>query len=574
LWAAIALLIILAGSIGAYRLFVMKTEPAVPFQAVTSPRKLTTHGKVGVAALSPDANYVAYTVADAGRESILMRQTATAVDRTILAPAEIRYEDLAFSQDGNYLYYATRGKDTEIRTLYRVSVLGGDSRKLIDDIDEGSVTQSPDGKRLAFVRSDPGQQETALMIANADGSGQEKLLTRKSSEFIVGNPAWSPDGRVIVVSALNPSARGQAILGLAAVAMDGGFKEIPSQVWGGIDQIAWLGDGSGFLMSAADQSTGWFYQIWFVSYPGGKARKVTNDPNNYMGTSLSRDSSVLLTVQSDWLSNIWVAPDGDSNRAKPITTGKYDGSAGVAWAKGGKIVYGTRDWDIWIMEEDGSNRRLLTPDEHSNRGPAVSPDGRYIFFDTWRKGISGIWRMGIDGSGAKRITRHELDRWPSCSPDGKWVLYRAYSPPRNAIWKVGADGGTPVQWTAKLSGMPAIAPDGRRVAGYYRDASTSRVIVNVVPFDGDEREKSFDLPFGNYGRIRWTPDGQALSYSVRQGRTSNIWIQPLAGGAVRQLTNFTTDQIWDFDWAPDNRLILARGPINQDLVLISNRENR
>jgi len=154
------------------------------------------------------------------------------------------------------------------------------------------------------------------------------------------------------------------------------------------------------------------------------------------------------------------------------------------------------------------------------------------------------------------------------------VLYRAYSPPRNAIWKVGADGGTPVQWTAKLSGMPAFSPDGRRVAGYYRDASTSRVIVNVVPFDGDEREKSFDLPFGNYGRIRWTPDGQALSYSVRQGRTSNIWIQPLAGGAVRQLTNFTTDQIWDFDWAPDNRLILARGPINQDLVLISNRENR
>jgi len=56
-----------------------------------------------------------------------------------------------------------------------------------------------------------------------------------------------------------------------------------------------------------------------------------------------------------------------------------------------------------------------------------------------------------------------------------------------------------------------------------------------------------------------------------RGGVSNIWIQPLAGGPARQLTNFTADRIWDFDWAPDNRLILARGPRNQDLVLIRNR---
>ena len=66
LWAAAALLVILAGSFGTYRLLVKKTESAVPFQAMTAPRRLTTHGKVGVAAISPDGNYVAYTVVDAG----------------------------------------------------------------------------------------------------------------------------------------------------------------------------------------------------------------------------------------------------------------------------------------------------------------------------------------------------------------------------------------------------------------------------------------------------------------------------------------------------------------------------
>jgi Tol biopolymer transport system component/predicted Ser/Thr protein kinase len=574
-WATAALLVILAGAISAYRLFVMKTDATVPFRSMTSPRKLTTHGKVGVAAISPDANYVAYTVAEASRESILVRQIATAVDRTIVAPAEAGYLALAFSQDGNYIYYVRQEKDKAVRPLYRVSALGGDSTKLIDDV-RGLITQSPDGKRLAFVRYDESQQETALIVANNDGSNQKKLAICKFSELMLHDkPAWSPDGKVIVIGVTNPSRRDQDPDEVAVVPVAGGsFKEITSQRWSDLGQIAWLADGSGFLMSAAHRSTGLFFQLWFVSYPGGKTRKVTNDLNDYQGANLSRDSSVLLTIQSDRLSSIWVAHHADSNRAKPVTNGKYDGQRGVAWASGGKIVYGTRDWDIWIMGEDGTNQRLLTIDEHSNNNPSVSPDGHTIFFESWRNGNWGIWRMGIDGSDVRMLTNGFWDRFPSCSPDGKWVLYQAFSPVKDAIWRVGADGGAPVQWTSKLSGVPATSPDGKRIAGYYRDAWTSKAVVNVVSFHGGEPEKTFAPPSWNYSRIRWTPDGQALTYSVTKEAASNIWLQPLAGGPARQLTNFTTDYIWDFDWAPDNRLILARGTVNQDLVLISNRENR
>jgi Tol biopolymer transport system component len=353
----------------------------------------------------------------------------------------------------------------------------------------------------------------------------------------------------------------------------GSIKEIgPRRGWGGISQMAWLRDGSGFLMSAADRSTGWFFQIWFVSYPGGQVRKVTNDPNNYLGASLSRDSGVLLTLQSDWLSNIWVAPDGDSKQAVPITTGEYEGLSGIAWARGGKIVYGTRDWDIWVMDEDGSHQRLLTIDEHSNRGPAVSPDGRIIFFDTWRNG-HGIWRMGIDGGEAKQLT-DGYDVYPLGSPDGKWVFYESVVSGRKEIWKVGTEGGTASRWPGKLSDTPAISPDGKWIAGYYRDLPTSPSVLNVVRFEGGEPDKTFVLPSGSYGRIRWTPDGQALTFSLSQDEVSNIWIQPLAGGAARQLTYFEADDIRDFDWTPDNRLILARGPENQDIVLISSLEHR
>ena len=580
LWAAAALLVILAGSIIAYKQFFAKKSSPVPFHAMTSPRTLTTHGKVEVAAISPDANYVAYSVRSSSGESILMRQVATAVDRTIVAPAAADYLGLIFSRDGNYLYYVKWDKDRP-PALYRVSVLGGDSTKLIDEV-EGSVTQSPDGKRLAFVRHDPARQESALFTANADGSDQKTLAVRKFSEMIFeGNPAWSPDGKVIILVVVDSTGHKQYPCNLAEVQVKGGtIKEIPSQGWGAIDQIAWLADGSGFLMPAADQSTGWFFQIWFVSYPSGKARKVTSDPNNYQGMSLSRDSRVLLTMQSDWLSSIWMAPDGDSDRAMQISTGKYDGFGGVAWASGGKIVYGTRDWDIWVMDEDGSHQRLLTVDDHSNRHPSVSPDGRTIYYDTWGKGATtNIWRMGIDGSDAKRVTSGIEDIRPCCSPDGKWVYYQSWYSGGYRIEKISADGGASIPWTGQLTGQPAISPDCKLIAGHYWDAATSRNILNVFSVDGGEPMKTLILPQMDYSglslfMIRWTPDGKALTYNAEQGSVSNIWLLALAGGPARQLTNFTTDRIRDFCWTPDNRLILARSSRNQDIVLISDRQAR
>jgi Tol biopolymer transport system component len=279
-------------------------------------------------------------------------------------------------------------------------------------------------------------------------------------------------------------------------------------------------------------------------------------------------------MQSDWFSNIWMAPEGDSNRAQQVTTGKYDGMAGVARASGGKIVYGTRDWDIWVMDEDGSHQRLLTVNEHNNRYPAVSPDGRTVFFESWRGGDNNIWRMGIDGSDLKRLTSGIGDTWPCCSPDGKWVFYQYLSAGRYVTGKISPDGGTPVLWSDKLSQKPAVSPDGKLVAGYYWDAAAARDTLNVISIYGGEPIKTFTMPPGDYGYItlRWTPDGQALTYTG-QGAVTNIWIQPLSGGPAKKLTNFTSDVIWDFDWTPDKRLILARGPVNQDVVLIDNRQS-
>jgi hypothetical protein len=51
---------------------------------------------------------------------------------------------------------------------------------------------------------------------------------------------------------------------------------------------------------------------------------------------------------------------------------------------------------------------------------------------------------------------------------------------------------------------------------------------------------------------------------------SNIWGQPVAGGPPQQVTHFTSDEIFKFDWSPDGRLALSRGSEPIDAVLIKN----
>jgi len=50
----------------------------------------------------------------------------------------------------------------------------------------------------------------------------------------------------------------------------------------------------------------------------------------------------------------------------------------------------------------------------------------------------------------------------------------------------------------------------------------------------------------------------------------NVWEQPLAGGLPKQVTHFTSDRIFYFDWSRDGRLALSRGTDQTDAVLIKN----
>ncbi len=549
-------------------------KPAAPFEAMKITR-LTNAGKASEAAISRDGKYVVHVGEETGKQNLWVRQLATTSDVQIVPPAKVNYLGLTFSNDGNYIYYVVEEQGLTERVLYQVPVLGGVPRKVLVDI-RTPITFSPDGKKFAFVRVSPNEEEGVLMIAKADGSGEQKLASRGGVDwFSYSGPAWSPDGRVIASGAGSP--RGMTVVTVGVE--DGAQREFTSRMWFNVETVAWLADGSGLVLNAADQGTR-SKQVWQLSYPAGEARKITNDLNNYHKISFAAESRTLITVEEETFSNIWTTTMAHGADAKQITTSRSDGRYGLSWTPNGRIVYvsdASGNLDIWIADKDGSNQTQLTTDPGQDRRPSVSPDGRYVVFVSDRAGSPNIWRMDIDGNNAKRLTRGIGDVNPYCSSESRWVVFSSYTGTgKQVVFKVPIEGGDPVQLTDKLSPEPSVSPDGTLIACFHLDEKpNSAWRIMVIPFTGEKPVKSFDIPrtANPWKEVRWTADGRALAYIDTRSGVSNIWSQPLAGGPPKRMTTFTTDQLHHFDLSRNgNQLALARGPVVSDVVLITDQK--
>jgi len=537
--------------------------PGSPFQSIRI-TKLTSTGKSISAAISPDGKYVAYVHDDTGQQSLWVRQTEIANPVQLIAPTPERYQGLAFAPNGNWIYCFRNN------VLYRVPVLGGQEQRLLSDVD-WQVTFSPDGKRLAFVREDLHRGESALMVASADGASERNLRSTKLPLFY-RSASWSPDGRILAYSIGRRAVQQGMTLG-AVSTESGEDKPLTSHRWFLVGQLAWLANGQGLVAIARSESSDPF-QIWHVSYPEGRVRKITSDLASYRDATLTADSRILASVQQNPLSHIWVVPAGDPARARPVTSGAGLDAA-PSWTAQGKIVFESQaggNRDIWIMNADGTDKKRLTANGCQDFSPDVSPDGRRVALVSDCSGVPSLWIMDLDGSNRKQLTHGAPADSPEFTPDGDWVVYESLELGKPTLWKIPAGGGQPVQLTEKLSRFPAISPNGRLVAFYYWDeGGDSPKQIAIMPMAGGRPWKVFDLPPSAVStRVRWTPDGRALSYAVEREGASNIWLQPLAGGPASQLTQFTSDRIFSFDWSRDGKFLAGSRVLRlSDVVLIT-----
>ncbi|MBO0721215.1 MAG: PD40 domain-containing protein [Blastocatellia bacterium] len=537
--------------------------------------RFTSSGKATRAAISPDGRHLVYSQREAGKESLLVSQVSRSNNVVIVPPADVVYRGMTYSSDGNFIYYVVQEQNNPIQKVYQVPGLGGVPRRILVDCDS-PITLSPDGTRFAFVRRSRGKSEDSLITADIDGNNERTLAVRKGADFFwASGPAWSPDGKVIACPAGTHSGSRQLFVAEVRVE-DGRLRPISTQKWTNLGRVAWTKDGCGLLATATEQGSA-LTQIWYFPYPDGAARRITNDLNDYRDMSLALEADSLVTVRYDARVNVWLLPSSDLGRSQKITDGigQYNGVRGLTWTPDDRIVYVSRasgSHDIWLMNSDGKNNTQLTTVETSAEiYPSVSPDGRYLVFVSTRTGNSNIYRLDMLTGDQVQLTKGASEEFPTVSVDGKWVIYTDTSNTNFTLWKVSIDGGEPIRLTNKLSQWPAVSPDGKQFACWYRAQAMARWQIAIIPISGGEPEKVIDVPNTAETSIpfRWMPDGTGISFADTRNGATNIWRQPLSGGPPRQLTRFTSDQIYWFDWSRDGKyLACSRGAGTNDVVLI------
>jgi eukaryotic-like serine/threonine-protein kinase len=554
-----ALILVSAATVGIVRDLARKRPDHFSSAADLRVEKVTGSGDVQVVAASDGGRLFAYTTQNESGTTLWVKETETGTEHRLVGPVQAEFTGLAFSKDTTQIYYVAMVVGAG--ELFRAAIGGGSPVKVMDGVMRG-ISFSPDGKQFVFVRA--GLRE--LVIADTDGLGERVLAALDDSEGWMF-PAWSPAGKTI---ACGVTGNTQSIQYLAAVSVENGaISRIGSDQWIRVAEEAWIKDGTGLVISAADRDSQ-MYQLWLVSYPQGTARRITNDAYDYIGVAFDAANGSILSARSVSATDIWVMKAGVQNTAHRIPFPSRDSPiVQVAWAGDGKIVYSTglrTTHDIWIMDADGENQRQLTSGPGLKEYPCVSSDNRYIVYGSNAGGSMAIWRMNIDGSNQVQLSTGDgVFYWPQCTPDRKWVVYQSID---EGIWRIPIGGGQATQITNYSASFPAPSPDGAQIACILNDHGRA---LGLLPINGGPPNRLVDFSIKDTVYLpRWSPSGDVTCLMGDDLRPLNVYEFPLSGGKPKQLTFFADMQrVSSYSWSRDGQLVVSRTGDVRDMIQIT-----
>lgn len=525
--------------------------------------KLSDTGNGSGAAISPDGRLLAYTSIEAGKSIIWLRQLTTGKSVQVTSSDET-FVGLSFSHDAEFLYYS-HSKGGGFHDVSRISILGGTPIKILSDVHAAS-SFSPDGTRVAFIRFNNGS--SSIAVANSDGGDEKVVLAAPKGRSIV-SVEWTPDGGALGYTIGKFPSRDRDFAVMRLDLSTGADQPISDFRWNFLGGLIWLPDNTGVLASGRDSADG-KDQIWLVKLSDGEARQISSDSTSLALRGTTSDLSKIVATQKSKETQIWVGDASNPTSIQPFFRAESD----VAWSNDGSVVFTAMDTptsDIWIANSDGTNRRQLTDSREVERSPVVSPDGKYVAY------VSGgekqnIWRIGIDGRGPIQLTNGEGEGYPTFTPDGRYVVYNSLSDGK--LMKVSVDGGEPSLVFDERAMRVAISPDGERFAYIGLKDAARTLFIRRLGDGAVLKEITIGGRQVSPSRIVWTSDGRSILYFASdQNRIDNLFRQRLEPSTSEQLTNFTSEEIFDFGLSNDGRRIaFVRGKWTHDAVLLTSSD--
>jgi eukaryotic-like serine/threonine-protein kinase len=273
--------------------------------------------------------------------------------------------------------------------------------------------------------------------------------------------------------------------------------------------------------------------------------------------------------------DLFVGPSGSAGKdlrsVAPVSS-----TTNFTWTHDGRILFDKRASLYAINPQTGAQNPFLTESQGAGADPWECSDHQHIVF-AFGLGMNSnqdIWRSDESGGNLKQLSNGRLDDFPVCSPDSRWVYYLDNA--THLVMKVGIDGGSPqIVANARTEGFFDISPDGATAVFVTIDhAAGHKQQIMLVATDTGQTRKMLELQRPIMTNIiRFSRDGKAVIYTVRDQGIDNLWEQPLDGSAGKQITSFTSERIWDYHWSEDgSQLAVSRGHTDSDVVLIRDQQ--
>jgi Tol biopolymer transport system component/DNA-binding winged helix-turn-helix (wHTH) protein len=477
-------------------------------------------------AWSPDGRQIAFARYSGDSFSIFTIPALGGTERHLYRGPDHLGGGLSWSADGSLIALTESHESDPTRVWISGLSLSDSSIREISSPPPGwidrSPSYSPDGKRLAFIRSAVAGVSNDIYVMPAKG-GPVKRLTFDHRPM-TGSLAWTSDSRDIVFA----SARG-AEMGLWVVAADGG---IPEPVGGPVGEAAWptipaKSDNTLVYEQNIGKADVWRLDLKDKKHPQKPPFALVSEKGDKMRPELSPDGKKVV-FESDRLGfwDIWTC-DVDGSRCDQITS--LHGTAGRArWSPNGRYLafefHPNERSEIYMVEVPGGVPRLLpTIPGSDNLSPSWSRDGKWIYFAS-KHGAEAfqIWKIPVQGGTPVRLTKNGGIS-PVESFDGNTLYYSKYE--QNGVWRMPLQGGEESEVLSDIDsgGWPNWALTAEGIY-FLKFGKFPHAEIAFFEFDSGKTHVVWPLQQKLGWGLSSSLDGKSLVYIQNQFAESNLML--------------------------------------------------
>jgi Tol biopolymer transport system component len=528
-------------------------------------------GTEQAAAISRDGRFAAFLSDRDGRMDVWVTQVGTGQFYNLtrgrvqeLVNPSVR--TMGFSPDGALVTFWTRGAEGSNAAdiaIWAVPTLGGEPRPYLEGVAE--FNWSNDGARLVYHTPGPGDP---MFVKDPGQQGQGSPIFAAAAGLHAHFPLWSANGAFIYfVQGSLPDD-----MDIWRIKPTGGSADRITHHASRVSHPVLLDDRTLlYLASDKDGSGPWLHT---VDVERRVPRRLGAGFDRYTSLAGSSDGRRLVATLANPKGTLWRLPIADppldASALIPIALTTRRGFS-PRLGPGYLLYVSAKETSdgIWKLADGVATELWSAPEARIIGGPEVAPDGHRIAFSVQQRGNTLLYLINDDGTNARVVTDSlELRGAPAWTPDGQWLTSAANVDGTPHLFRISLEGAL-VPLVQEYAVDPVWSPGGDFLVYSGADIGTTFAVKAVTASASPYRFPNLTLTRGAR-RLRFFPGRPALVMMRGEIQHKNLWLIDLETGEERQLTNLPLDfNLRDFDVSPNSReIVLERVHEHSDIVMV------